>query len=159
MTREPTFQDVIHNMPTYMGKLEDCELLGMYTTTDRRALRHNLPARKGVYVLYEQGKPMYVGRSDNLADRLLEHGRPSGDSETATFAFNIAKQDFPGPASMSRKDLQRSKGFKPLFDAAKERVRKMQVRVVDVEDSIEQSILEVYAHMALDTPFNSFENH
>ena len=26
-------------------------------------------------------------------------------------------------------------------------------------DPIEQTILEVYAHMELDTPFNSFENH
>ena len=30
---------------------------------------------------------MYVGRSDNLADRLQEHGQPSGGSETATFAL------------------------------------------------------------------------
>ena len=159
MTREPTFQDVIDKMPRYMGELQDCEAIGMYTMADRRALRRKLPASKGVYVLYEREKPMYVGRSDNLADRLLEHSRPSGDSETATFAFNIAKEDFLGSASMSRKDLQRTKGFQPTFDAAKERVRKMQVRVVDVEDPIEQTILEVYAHLALDTPFNSFENH
>ena len=159
MTREPTFQDVIDKMPRYMRELEDCEAIGLYITADRRALRRQLPASKGVYVLYEQGKPMYVGRSDNLADRLLKHGRPSGDSETATFAFNIAKEQFPGPASMSRKGLQRTKGFKSLFDATKERVRRMQVRVVDVEDPIEQTILEVCAHLALHTQFNSFDNH
>ncbi len=159
MTGESTFQDVIDKMPRYMGELEDCEAIGMYTMADQRALRRKLPASKGVYVLYEREQPMYVGRSDNLADRLLEHGRPSGDSETATFAFNIAKEDFPDPASMSRKELQRTKEFRPLFDAAKERVRKMQVRVVDVKDPIEQTILEAYAHLALDTPFNSFENH
>ena len=60
---------------------------------------------------------------------------------------------------MSRKGLQRTKRFKPLFDAAKERVRKMQVRVVDVEDPIEQTVLEVCAHLALRTQFNSFDNH
>ena len=159
MTGESRFQKVIDKLSGYMDKLEDCEAIGMYTMAERRALRRKLPAGKGVYVLYERGQPMYVGRSDNLADRLLEHGQPSGDSETATFAFNIAKEDFPDTASMSRKDLQRTKAFRPLFDAAKERVRKMQVRVVDVEDPIEQTILEVYAHLELDTPFNSFENH
>ena len=159
MTREYTFQDVIDKMPKYMGELENCEAIGMYTMADRRALRRKLPASKGVYVLYERGKPMYVGRSDNLADRLLEHGRPSGDSETATFAFNIGREAFAGSTPMSRKDLQRTEGFQPVFDDAKERVRKMEVRVVDVEDPIEQTILEVYAHSVLKTPFNSFENH
>ncbi len=159
MTGKTTFHDVIEKMPKYMGNLENCEPVGMYTMADRRGLRGKLPATNGVYVLYEHGQPMYVGRSDNLANRLLEHGQPSGDSETATLAFNIAKEGFPARESMSRRDLQRAKEFGPLFDAAKERVRRMQVRVVDVEDPIEQTILEVYAHLALDTPFNSFENH
>ena len=143
----------------YLSKLKECKAIGMYTMFDRRALRRKLPASKGVYVLYERGRPMYVGRSDKLADRLLEHGRPSGDSETATFAFNLAKDNFRDSASMSRKDLQRVEDFRLLFDDAKERVRKMEVRVVGVGDPIEQTILEVYLHLALDTPFNSFENH
>ena len=33
---------------------------------------------------------MYVGRSDRLADRLLEHGQPANGPESATFAFNLA---------------------------------------------------------------------
>ena len=102
---------------------------------------------------------MYAGRSDNLADRLLEHGRPSGDSETATFAFNIAKEQFPSPRSMSRDDLQSDKEFQPLFKTAKDRVSRMKVRVVGVTDPIEQTIFEVFAHMELDTSFNCFENH
>ncbi len=131
----------------------------MYTDSQRRALRHRLPATKGVYVLYEEDKPMYVGRSDNLATRLLEHGRPSGHSETASFAFNMAKEQFSSPESTTRRELQRTEGFQSHFDDAKEQVRKMGVRVVGVTDPIEQTILEVYAHMELDTPYNSFENH
>ena len=150
---------MIDKMPKYMRKLENCEVMGMYTKAERHTLRRKLPASKGVYVLYEQGEAMYVGRSDNLADRLLAHGRPSGESETATFAFNLAKERFPGSPAMSRKELQRADAFNLLFDKAKQRVRKMKIRVVHVEDSIEQTILEVYAHMALKTPFNSFENH
>ena len=156
MTR---FQDVLDKMPKYMQELTGCEGISMDTRAERRALRNTLPASKGVYVLYEHGRPMYVGRSDKLADRLLEHGQPSGESETATFAFNIAKEGFPGSASMSRKGLQKVAQFKILFTAAKDQVRKMEVRVVGIQDPIEQAIFEIYAHMKLDTRYNSFENH
>jgi len=159
MRGKPAFQSAIAKMPVYLQQLEKCEPIDMDTRAERNALRRKLPDTEGIYVLYEHGKPMYVGRSDNFADRLLEHGRPSGDSETATFAFNIAKEEFPAPSSLSRKDLQSVPEFQTLFMAAKERVRKMRVRVVGVKDPIEQTILEVYVHLVLDTPFNSFENH
>ena len=159
MARETPFQDIIDKMPKYMKMIEGCEAIPMYTDSQRRALRRRLPATKGVYVMYEGERPMYVGRSDNLATRLLEHGQPSGGSETASFAFNIAKEEFPNTCPMSRKDLQRNEEFQSHFDIAKERVRKMKVRVVGVANPIEQTILEVYAHMELDTPYNSFENH
>ena len=160
MPSKSRFQDVIDKMPEYMEKLTGCEAISMNTEADRLALRRKVPTR-GIYVLYKHGKPMYVGRSDKLADRLLEHGRPSGGSETATFAFNIAKEWFPGSGSMSRKDLQKIDEFNRRFDTAKECVRKMDVRVVEVKDPIEQTILEVYAHLELETDprFNSFENH
>ena len=157
--RKSRFQEVMVKMPMYMEKLGQSGAISMYSMADRRALRRKLPASKGIYVLYERGRPMYVGRSDNMANRLLEHGQPSGGSETATFAFNIAKQQFPGSTFMLRKDLQRHKEFQLLFDSAKERVRRMEVRVVDVADPIEQTIFEVYAHLELQSPFNSFENH
>ena len=115
MTSKSSFQGVIDKMPVYMKELAGCEVIGMKTEADRLALRRKIPT-KGIYVLYEHGKPMYVGRSDKLADRLLDHGRPSGGSETATFAFNIAKEGFPG--SMSRKDLQKIDEFNRRFDAA-----------------------------------------
>ena len=153
------FEEVMGKMAMYMEKLGECGAISMYNMADRRELRRNLPASKGIYVLYERGRPMYVGRSDNLADRLLEHGQPSGGSETATFAFNMAKQEFPGATSMMRKNLQKDKRFQLLFDAAKERVRKMEVRVVGVADPIEQTIFEVYTHLELQTRYNSFENH
>ena len=157
--RKSRFAEVMGRMPMYMERLGECGAISMYRMADRRALRRKLPASKGIYVLYERGKPMYVGRSDNLADRLLKHGQPSGGSETATFAFNIAKQEFPGSSSMVRKDLQNDEVFQLLFDAAKERVRRMEVRVIGIVDPVEQTIFEVYAHLELQTPFNSFENH
>ena len=142
-----------------MGRLEGCAPIRMYTKGERDSLRRRLPDNAGIYVLYENGEPMYVGRSDKLADRLLSHGRPSSGSESATFAFNLARAECPSFATMSRRHLLRNEGFRQRFDSAKERVRRMEVRVVGLADPIEQTIFEVYAHMKLDTPFNSFENH
>ena len=62
----------------------------MTTPSERRALGHRLPAREGVYALYEEGVPMYVGRSNNLKIRLLDHWLPSGTAGTATLALRMA---------------------------------------------------------------------
>ena len=35
----------------------------------------------------------------------------------------------------------------------------MCVKAVGIEDPIEQTLFEVYAHLALGTKYNSFENH
>ena len=137
------FEDVIDRMPRYLQELEDCQVI----TRDRRGwLPPNLPA-KGIYVFYEDGKPLYVGRSDRLRRRLLEHGRASGGSETAPFAFNIARKKFrktrPDSDSMSRSALAQDPEFAPLFSNAKRRVRRMEIRIVGIQDPIEQTIFEV----------------
>ena len=176
------FEDVASKMPTYLKRLEACPLIGMDTRKERIALGKNLfakarvsthnrdgkPTEPGIYVLYEDSAPMYVGRSDHLKDRLLNHGRPSSGSESASFAFILAKEDFeaaqlkalwPDGKPKSRKELQHAPSFKPLFDAAKERVTKMSIRAVGIQDPIEQTIFEVYAHLQLCTPYNDFNTH
>ncbi len=156
-------------MSEYMAALEACPLIGMKTGTERRTLRQKVRANAGIYVLYDDNVPVYVGRSDRLADRLLEHSRPSSGSESASFAFNLAKREFRENNmggkleidAMSRKDMAKVPNFNALFAAAKKRVGEMQVRVAEVADPIEQSLLEVYAHLELgtDPELNSFENH
>lgn len=68
--------------------------------------------------------------------------------------------------ALSRDKLQRDPEFKKLFDATKEGVRSMGIRVVEVDDPIEQAVFEVYAALELGTTrgrgqvgFNDFENH
>ena len=45
--------------------------------------------QNGIYVFYENGRPIYVGRSNRLKDRIKEHGRPSSTHNSAPFAFNL----------------------------------------------------------------------
>ena len=119
MEGESGFEEVIDRMPRYMRRLQECRPIGMEKRADRHALRRRLPADEDIYVLYESDRPMYVRRSDKLADRILSHGRPSSGSESATFAFNLARSDFP--VSLSRGELRRDEEFSRHFDRARGR--------------------------------------
>jgi excinuclease UvrABC nuclease subunit len=55
--------------------------------------RDALPTYRGVYVFYEKGNPIYVGRANNIRKRIQWHTRESSGSESASFAFNLAKRE------------------------------------------------------------------
>ena len=192
-----TFEDVVDKMCGYLRRLKSSELI----TRDARGRfpsAPTLPMGKGVYVFYEDCKPLYVGRTNGVRKRILDHGKPRGRHNSATFAFILAKKEFElacpncklspdlfaqsaddseiltvlkqhvyerrndkvkHPHSKERDDLEKDPEFKSLYDGAKGRVRNMGVRVVEIEDDIEQAIFEIYAHMELGTPYNTFENH
>ena len=152
MTEE--FDQIIAEMPRLLSSLEAAELLG-------RNDLHNIPQR-GVYVLYEDGKPIYVGRSNRLRKRLLEHSRRSSTHTSATFSFNLAKEEAAKrgiDTSRSRNQLERDSIFNGLFTQAKERVSLMKIRMVQIENPVIQTLFEVYAALELKTPYNDFDSH
>jgi len=119
--------------------------------------------QKGIYVFFERGHPVYVGRTSRMGDRIKEHGRPSSTHNTAPFAFNLAKK----AAKRKEIDLSKQRGelgkdptFAKLFSEAKERVSRMSVRVIEIDDPIIQTLFEVYASIALKTTkYNDFDTH
>jgi hypothetical protein len=118
--------------------------------------------KKGIYVFYENGNPIYVGRTNRMKDRIKEHGRPSSTHNSAPFAFNLAKKaaiEKGLDLNKSRVDLEKDSTFAKLFFEAKDRVSKMSVRVIEIDDPIIQTIFEVYASMELKTEFNDFNTH
>lgn len=177
-TQTVVFQDPIGKFEDLLKRLRECPPLRMETTTERNRLRREIrqlvPSFKGIYVFYEkeEGKenPLYVGRTDQMADRLLNHGRkPNADVQSsATFALILAKNEFRRTFSVQydlfgkelAKELsgQRIKKMELWMDAVN-RVKRMLVRVVEVEHPHEQAVFEVYVHEKLKTPFNSFANH
>lgn len=162
-------------MAPLLDELQNSRLL------DRGQLRY-VPAR-GIYVFYENCEPMYVGRSNRLKERILVHGRNSASYSSATFAFRLTLERLEIPSEhlhlrelrqnpkpvlqhlgiyhgyATRNELAANCWFNRAFGEQKERVRNMLVRVVEVEDPIEQTIFEVYAALALDTTrYNNFDN-
>lgn len=74
---QPQFEDIIDRLPNYLREFRESARIPMETPAKRRSLRNALPASEDVYVFHQDYVSMYVGRSDRLADRLLEHGRPT----------------------------------------------------------------------------------
>ena len=151
-----SFDQVICQMKPLMDKLLKGPKLN-------REQINGIP-QKGIYVFYENGKPIYVGRSNRMKDRIQEHGRNSSKHGSATFAFNLALDELGlssgHDAKNTRSEIQEDPAFHKTFDKQKERVRNMQVRVVEIEDQILQTVFEVYAVLELGTArYNRFENH
>ena len=121
---------------------------------------YGLP-EKGIYVFYEHGKPLYVGRvgstsKQTMRRRIQQHTRPSSGHNTATFAFILLQEKYP--ERLSRAKL--AKKYEVPFKELKERVRNMDVRAVEVKESKTQTVFEVYASLALKTThYNKFDTH
>jgi len=119
--------------------------------------------QKGVYVFYEDEKPIYIGRTNHMSRRLNEHCNPSSGHNSATFAFNIAKREAIKKGmnvQLTRSQLEVAPAFSKLYLKAKARVAKMTVRVIEINDPIVQTLFEVYASMCLDTrEYNDFDTH
>jgi len=149
------WNDLVKRMPILLKQLTSQPLRPW---NDRGIL-----PQKGVYVFYEDGKPIYVGRTNSMSDRLNRHCNPSSGHTSATFAFNIAKGEAMKQGmnvQMTRSQLEVDPAFSKLFLEAKARVSKMPVRVIEINDPIVQTLFEVYAVMCLDTrEYNDFDTH
>jgi hypothetical protein len=98
-----------------------------------------------------------------MKSRIQEHSRPSSTSNSAPFAFNIAKKNAKMNGidiSVKREVLEKQPAFIPLFTQAKDRVSKMEIRFVEIKDPHMRALFEIYAAIVLNTTeYNSFETH
>ena len=119
--------------------------------------------QEGIYIFYENEQPIYVGRTNRLKERILEHGRTSASHNSAPFAFNLAKklaQEKCINPNVARNKLELNPEFKILFREAKNRVAKMSIKFVPESDPLIQTVFEVYASLELGTmEYNAFDNH
>jgi hypothetical protein len=127
------------------------------------ALPQSLPKR-AIYMFSENGEHLYVGRTNNLRNRLRGHCSPSSQHSSAVFAFRIARQDTgfikaTYKTEGSRASLCDHPEFGPAFVNAKRRVANMDIRYVEESEPVKQALLEIYVATVLGTRYNDFENH
>jgi hypothetical protein len=161
---EEAFQQVNPKFAKALSKLEPSlkELLA-FPPIQQINLPATLP-KAGIYLFTEAGKHLYVGRSNDLRDRIQTHVRRSSKTNQAAFAYRLAREK-AGIVKVSYKKLTPEEDwsliepFLSAFPASKERIRKMDLRVVSESEPMNQMLLEVYVAIALGTPYNDFDNH
>ena len=87
---------------------------------------------------------------------------PGNDRYSATLAFLLALNDAKRVGidiTRRRREIEADPEFRPIFLASKERVSRMKVQYIKVDDPVEQTILEVFVAESLATKYNSFETH
>jgi hypothetical protein len=113
----------------------------------------------GVYVFYEGGQPLYVGKTKkSISTRLRIHFCNSPD---APFAYNIAREKTGLQKrynrETSRTKLKKHEQFQAEFKVAKQRIKNMNVRYVHEPDPLLRTLLEIYTAVILETPYNFFD--
>ena len=113
----------------------------------------------GVYFFTEGDRHLYTGRTRRLRVRLMQHSRPS--IKDAPFAFRLARESTGRLKASyktegSRDELMADPVFIKSFAEQKQRISKMLIRYVRVEDDVTQALLEIYTSTLLDTPHNEF---
>ncbi len=114
----------------------------------------------GVYLFTEHGKDLYVGRGKNLKKRIPQHS-PIRMTD-APFAFRLAREETGmlkasyRQDELSRPQLKKNPSFIKAFLGQADRIGKMSIRYVRVEDATTQALLEIYTATVLDAPYNEF---
>ncbi|MDE2823295.1 MAG: GIY-YIG nuclease family protein [Chloroflexota bacterium] len=91
------FWRAVEKMKLLMDKLKD--------TREFKYDEYGEAPQKGVYVLYENGKATYVGRSNTMRRRIREHGADNSDRYSATFAFRLLRRELNDPKGTAQ-DIQ-----------------------------------------------------
>jgi len=128
-----------------------------------------IPKTQGVYVFYEKSKAMYVGRSRNLARRIgCHHWGEKSSSVQSSFAVLVAQKELENKGIKLEKYKHKKDSpdyykkrpcFVEAFDKAKKRVAKMTVCWIEQEYPTDQALLEIYAAVVLNAPYNNFDTH
>ena len=158
-TMPETFEEIVSRLEPLLEELKNGP--AYQGPTLRR-----LPG-KGVYVFYEDGRPMYVGRvggnsKQTIRQRVRQHTIPSSGHNQATFAFRLLQEHLGTSAGhgsgMTRPEL--AEQYEAEFREQKQRVSDMEVRAVAVTDPMVQAVFEIYASLTLGTTrYNRFDTH
>jgi hypothetical protein len=109
---------------------------------------------KGAYVFYENDKMVYVGISQNIANRIYQHIKGTTHF-SATFAIKILKTDNSKLKDKPRKDFCSN----VIQRAQEERISKMKFSFIEINEDNELYLFEVWLAMNENTKYNTFETH
>lgn len=138
-----SFENIINLLPLYLEKLLAQKEYWFADLTQRKIQEHfftNDPI-PGVFVMYEKGEPVYIGRSRTLAQRIGVDLRSIQKSQ-ATLTYRLMKSGLLNIKTMEETRAYMYKCFT--------------IKMLQLEDEYERAIFQIYASMNLRTKYNSF---
>jgi len=112
---------------------------------------------KGCYVLIDRGRPIYVGISQAVVQRLQQHVKGKSHYD-ASLAYRMALESVPHKGT--RDQAMSSDAFKEAFEESKSYLMKLSVAYIQVGNPVELYLFELYCSMELDTAeWNTFATH
>lgn len=137
------FENIVNLLPLYLEKLLQEKEYRFEELTEGvikdHYCTHNPVA--GVFVMFEKGEPVYIGRSRTLAQRIGVDLRSIQKSQ-ATLTYKLMKL-----ASLGTKTMEETRAYM---------YKHFTVKMLQLEDEYERAIFQIYASMKLETKYNSF---
>ena len=112
---------------------------------------------KGCYVLLDKEKPIYVGISQSVIQRLQQHVKGQTHYD-ASLAYRMASDKVP--LETTRAEAMQNDPFRKAFIHSKEYLQSLFVAFIEIENAVELYLFELYCALELDTEkWNTFETH
>jgi len=112
---------------------------------------------KGCYVLIDGTRPIYVGTSRTVLQRLRQHVRGISHFD-ATLAYGIAASR--QPHKMTRTEAIADKDFHAVFTESQHYIQALSVAFIEITNPLELYLFEAFCAMELDTSeWNTFKTH
>ncbi len=113
----------------------------------------------GIYVFYDDGTPVYVGRTRKLRQRLRAHVCDSHNSASYALKRTRAAHGLAATytKSMSRKVIATEEPYRQTFLDEIAKIKGMRIRFLEVQDPIEQYLLELLASLKFEVSLSGFD--
>ena len=112
---------------------------------------------EGCYVLIDGTRPIYVGISRTVLQRLRQHVRGTTHFD-ATLAYRIAATR--NPHNTTSLKAMANKDFHVGFAKAQHYIRELNVAFIEIPNPLELYLFEAFCAMELDTnEWNTFKTH
>lgn len=138
-----SFESIVNSLSVYLEKLLEQKEYCFDELTKSKIENHFCTSNpvSGVFVMFEKGEPVYIGRSKTLAQRIGVDLRSIQKSQ-ATLTYKLMKSELLS--------------FKTMEEARTYMYKHFTIKMFPLQDEHERAIFQIYASMKLRTKYNSF---
>ena len=114
---------------------------------------------QGIYVFSKNKKPFYVGMSQHVIERIIQHVK--GKSHfTSSFCYKLGANEHIRQKGHTHEGGRGGLGFDEYVEPYKKELMKCQAAIFEVENCLELYLFEVFVAMKLGTlHYNLFKTH